>query len=69
MELSGEEHDLHLTRDKLTASGHTAEIFAAKFDPSGNLIASASMDRSISKMLQHHFGALLTLGRSVADIW
>lgn len=29
-------------------SGHTGEIFAAKFDPTGNLIASGSMDRSIS---------------------
>ena len=29
-------------------SGHIGEIFAAKFDPTGNLIASGSMDRSIS---------------------
>lgn len=29
-------------------SGHTGEIFAAKFDPTGNLIASGSMDRTIS---------------------
>lgn len=29
-------------------SGHSGEIFAAKFDPTGNLIASGSMDRSIS---------------------
>ena len=29
-------------------SGHSGEIFAAKFDPSGNLIASGSMDRTIS---------------------
>lgn len=32
-------------------SGHSGEIFSAKFDPSGNLIASGSMDRSISKVL------------------
>lgn len=29
-------------------SGHTGEIFSAKFDLTGNLIASGSMDRSIS---------------------
>lgn len=29
-------------------TGHSGEIFAAKFDPTGNLIASGSMDRSIS---------------------
>ncbi|KAH8887826.1 WD40 repeat-like protein [Thozetella sp. PMI_491] len=28
-------------------SGHAGEIFSAKFDPSGNMIASGSMDRSI----------------------
>lgn len=30
-------------------SGHSGEIFSAKFDPTGNLIASAGMDRSISE--------------------
>lgn len=30
-------------------SGHSGEIFSAKFDPSGNLIASGGMDRSISE--------------------
>ena len=29
-------------------SGHSGEIFASKFDLTGNLIASGSMDRSIS---------------------
>lgn len=29
-------------------SGHTGEIFTAKFDLSGNLIASGAMDRTIS---------------------
>lgn len=33
-------------------SGHTGEIFAAKFDPTGNLIASGSMDRTISACLR-----------------
>ncbi|KAF3359399.1 U5 small nuclear ribonucleoprotein 40 kDa protein like [Verticillium longisporum] len=28
-------------------SGHSGEVFAAKFDPTGNFIASGSMDRSI----------------------
>ncbi|KAM0321381.1 hypothetical protein ACHAQA_010145 [Verticillium albo-atrum] len=31
----------------LELSGHSGEIFAAKFDPTGNFIASGSMDRSI----------------------
>ncbi|PSR97608.1 WD40-repeat-containing domain protein [Coniella lustricola] len=35
-------------------SGHSGEIFAAKFDPTGNLIASAGMDRSI--MLWRTYG-------------
>jgi Prp8 binding protein len=33
-------------------SGHMGEIFAAKFDLTGNLIASGSMDRNISKLLR-----------------
>lgn len=32
-------------------SGHSGEIFSAKFDPTGNLIASGGMDRSISMSL------------------
>jgi Prp8 binding protein len=28
-------------------SGHSGEIFAAKFDPTGKNMASGSMDRSI----------------------
>lgn len=28
-------------------SGHSGEVFASKFDPTGNNIASGSMDRSI----------------------
>jgi len=35
-------------------TGHTGEVFAARFDPSGNLIASGSMDRSI--MLWRTYG-------------
>ncbi|PHH84552.1 hypothetical protein CDD83_1739 [Cordyceps sp. RAO-2017] len=53
-------------------SGHSGEIFAAKFDPTGNLIASGSMDRSIMLwrtygdcenygLLNGHKGAILDL--------
>ena len=28
-------------------TGHSGEVFSAKFDPSGRFIASGSMDRSI----------------------
>lgn len=31
-------------------SGHSGEVFCAKFDPNGNYIASGSMDRSISEL-------------------
>jgi len=53
-------------------TGHTGEIFAAKFDPAGHLIASGSMDRTIMLwrtfgdcenygILQGHKGAVLDL--------
>ncbi|UQC84643.1 WD repeat domain-containing protein [Colletotrichum lupini] len=53
-------------------SGHSGEIFAAKFDPTGNFIASGSMDRSILLwrtygdcenygILNGHRGAILDL--------
>ena len=32
----------------LCLTGHSGEVFAARFDPAGHLIASGSMDRSIS---------------------
>ncbi len=32
-------------------SGHSGEVFCAKFDPNGNYIASGSMDRSISEFI------------------
>ena len=28
--------------------GHSGEVFASRFDPAGQMIASGSMDRSIS---------------------
>ncbi|EEY18198.1 WD repeat-containing protein [Verticillium alfalfae VaMs.102] len=53
-------------------SGHSGEVFAAKFDPTGNFIASGSMDRSILLwrtygdcenygILKGHSGAVLDL--------
>ncbi|KAF9882422.1 u5 snrnp complex [Colletotrichum karsti] len=53
-------------------TGHSGEIFAAKFDPTGNFIASGSMDRSILLwrtygdcenygILNGHRGAILDL--------
>ncbi|PHH77249.1 hypothetical protein CDD80_779 [Ophiocordyceps camponoti-rufipedis] len=53
-------------------TGHSGEIFAAKFDPTGNLIASGGMDRSIMLwrtygecdnygLLNGHKGAILDL--------
>ncbi|RDA84734.1 hypothetical protein CP532_5239 [Ophiocordyceps camponoti-leonardi (nom. inval.)] len=41
-------------------SGHSGEIFSAKFDPTGDLIASGSMDRSI--MLWRTYGACENYG-------
>ncbi|KAK6064990.1 u5 snrnp complex [Seiridium cupressi] len=35
-------------------TGHSGEVFAAKFDPTGNLVASGSMDRSILLWRSHH---------------
>lgn len=32
-------------------TGHSGEVFVARFNPEGNYIASGSMDRSISKYL------------------
>lgn len=34
--------------------GHTGEVFATRFDATGQLIASGSMDRSISMFSAHH---------------
>ncbi|KAI0121028.1 WD40-repeat-containing domain protein [Xylariales sp. AK1849] len=53
-------------------TGHSGEVFSAKFDPTGNLIASGSMDRSILLWRSHtdcenygvlngHRGAILDL--------
>lgn len=44
-------------------TGHSGEIFAAKFDPTGNLIASGSMDRSISTK-SIHLCRMLTFSNS-----
>ena len=51
MELTGER--LNQTSECETqlmeAKGHTGEVFATRFDPTGQHIASGSMDRSISQ--------------------
>lgn len=36
-------------------TGHSGEVFAAKFNPEGNYIASGSMDRSISTYASSRF--------------
>lgn len=33
--------------------GHSGEVFAARFDSTGQYVASGSMDRSISTPVQH----------------
>lgn len=38
-------------------SGHSGEVFVSRFDPAGHLIASGSMDRSISQSFQNQFMA------------
>lgn len=43
-------------------TGHSGEIFSAKFNPTGELIASGSMDRSIRKF--EHMSRLL---QDIAD--
>ena len=52
-------------------SGHSGEVFCAKFDPNGNYIASGSMDRSISEFGAGNWlmGGLLTIGSVVEDFW
>lgn len=48
-------------------SGHSAEVFCAKFNPEGNYIASGSMDRSIRK--QHALNCIshINLMRSIME--
>ena len=53
MELTGRSDRLDKWK-KLMAMcvlGHSGEVFATRFDPAGHLIASGSMDRSISRSL------------------
>ena len=49
-------------------SGHTGEVFAARFDPAGHLIASGSMDRTISKVDPFASGRQLIVLRPMANI-
>lgn len=39
----------------LYVAGHSGEIFAARFDPTGQVIASGSMDSTISTVLNSQF--------------
>lgn len=51
-------------------SGHSGEIFTAKFDRSGNLIASGSMDRTISmNSSREHSDCQLTGNSAMANLW
>lgn len=51
MELTGESGE-ELNRGALLSvmAGHSGEVFAARFDPTGQLIASGSMDRTICRL-------------------
>jgi len=72
MELTGTETGYpQLERATDVSAGHTGEVFATKFDPSGNLIASGSMDRSISKWrrVAAVTALLMTFQSAVADLW
>lgn len=48
MELAGKwPHFEHWRKKPLIQIGHSGEVFATRFDPTGQIIASGSMDRSI----------------------
>lgn len=50
-------------------SGHSGEIFTAKFDPTGNLIASGSMDRSISMFFPRDEGLFVISKLTGSVLW
>lgn len=52
-------------------TGHSGEVFVARFNPEGNYIASGSMDRSISKYLAPADGPdfLTDCHSAVEDLW
>jgi WD40 repeat protein len=52
-------------------TGHSGEVFCAKFDPNGNYIASGSMDRSISKLFFKFLRNLWTdmLSSALENLW
>lgn len=53
-------------------AGHSGEIFSAKFDPTGNLIASGGMDRSISMSLflaPRMLEAVPNCDSALANLW
>ena len=49
-------------------SGHSGEVFCARFDPNGNYIASGSMDRTISTLFIYDCtGSVLLTKRSALE--
>ncbi|KAI9754777.1 MAG: hypothetical protein M4579_004562, partial [Chaenotheca gracillima] len=48
-------------------TGHSGEVFAARFDPTGQFIASGSMDRSISELLTFDSPPRLSSGHADRD--
>lgn len=52
-------------------TGHSGEVFCAKFDPNGNYIASGSMDRSISEfhMFTSFEGSQLIRRSALENLW
>ncbi len=67
MELTGrsEYSGLGLPVAECIRLGHSGEVFATRFDPTGQHIASGSMDRSISA---HHRGDSGTFGQQLTSI-
>jgi len=53
MELTGEPQKIYKDGDsRWQSAGHSGEVFAARFDPTGQHIASGSMDRDICRLVQ-----------------
>ena len=52
-------------------TGHSGEVFCARFDPNGNYIASGSMDRTICMFYIFSRGhvRLLTVDSALENVW
>jgi WD40 repeat protein len=52
-------------------TGHSGEVFCAKFDPNGNYFASGSMDRTISRSFDYSsfVNSGLTVPSALEDVW